>query len=177
MQTNNQILLILDSHALVIAWWHPIDFIWTLYQHLDNISNFLDITVNNLTCLLHFYIFFNIALSLLLSGQQKFYSILSFFLSFFLSLSISHSNHIYLSLLISIYLSIYLGLFIIFYVCWYAYMYESGNGRETGVQSHTKDPKMVLDAALLNTQHCKVRIKGKAKQSRETSSAFPYISK
>ena len=27
--------------------------------------------------------------------------------------------------------------------------------------SHTKDSKMVLDAALLNTQHYKVRIKGK----------------
>ena len=26
---------------------------------------------------------------------------------------------------------------------------------------HTKDSKMVLDAALLNTQHYKVRIKGK----------------
>ena len=33
---------------------------------------------------------------------------------------------------------------------------------------------MVLDAALLNTQHYKVRIKGKVEQSREWSSAFPY---
>ena len=30
------------------------------------------------------------------------------------------------------------------------------------------------DAALLNTQHYKVRIKGKVKQSRERSSALPY---
>ena len=29
---------------------------------------------------------------------------------------------------------------------------------------HTKDSKMVLDAALLNTQHYKVRIKGKGEQ-------------
>ena len=33
--------------------------------------------------------------------------------------------------------------------------------------SHTKDSKMVLDAALHNTQHYKVRIKGKVEQSRE----------
>ena len=36
--------------------------------------------------------------------------------------------------------------------------------------------KMVLDASLLNTQQYKVRIKGKAEQSRETSSALPYTS-
>ena len=34
---------------------------------------------------------------------------------------------------------------------------------------------MVLDAALLNTQHYKVRIKGKVEQSREWSSAFPTL--
>ena len=34
--------------------------------------------------------------------------------------------------------------------------------------------KMVLDATLLNTQHYKVRIKGKVEQSREKSSALPY---
>ena len=33
---------------------------------------------------------------------------------------------------------------------------------------------MVLDAVLLNTQHYKVRIKGKIEQSREWSSALPY---
>ena len=37
-----------------------------------------------------------------------------------------------------------------------------------------KTQKMVLDASLLNTQHCKVRIKGKVEQSRERSSALPY---
>ena len=35
---------------------------------------------------------------------------------------------------------------------------------------------MVLDATLFNTQHYKVRIKGKVKQSREWSSALPYTS-
>ena len=39
-----------------------------------------------------------------------------------------------------------------------------------------KTKKMVLDAALLNTQHCKVRIKGKVEQSREWSSALTYTS-
>ena len=37
-----------------------------------------------------------------------------------------------------------------------------------------KIQKMVFDAALLNTQHYKVRIKGKVEQYREWSSAFPY---
>ena len=39
-----------------------------------------------------------------------------------------------------------------------------------------KTQKMVLDAALLDTQHYKVRIKGKLKQSRERSSALSYTS-
>ena len=39
-----------------------------------------------------------------------------------------------------------------------------------------KTPKMVLDAALFNTQHFKVRILGKLEQSREWSSAIPSIS-
>ena len=39
-----------------------------------------------------------------------------------------------------------------------------------------KTRKMVLDTALLNTQQYKVRIKGKVEQSRERSSALPYIS-
>ena len=50
----------------------------------------------------------------------------------------------------------------------------------TGVQSQFKSyqrlKKMVLDATLFNTQHYKVRIKGKVEQSREWSSALPYTS-
>ena len=38
-----------------------------------------------------------------------------------------------------------------------------------------KRKKKVLDAALLNTQHYKVQIKGKVEQSRKRSSALPYI--
>ena len=35
---------------------------------------------------------------------------------------------------------------------------------------------MVHDTALLNTQHYKVRIKGKVEQSRERNSALSYTS-
>ena len=37
-----------------------------------------------------------------------------------------------------------------------------------------KTLKMILDASLLNTQHYKVRIKGKVEKSRERSSTLPY---
>ena len=39
-----------------------------------------------------------------------------------------------------------------------------------------KTQKMVLDASLLNTKQYKVGIQGKVEQSRERSSALPYIS-
>ena len=39
-----------------------------------------------------------------------------------------------------------------------------------------KTQKMVLDAALLNTQHYKDKDRGKVEQSREWSSALPYAS-
>ena len=39
-----------------------------------------------------------------------------------------------------------------------------------------KTQKIVLDAALLNTQHYKVKIKGKEEQSRERSSTLSYTS-
>ena len=39
-----------------------------------------------------------------------------------------------------------------------------------------KTQKMVPDAALLRTQHYKVRIKGKVEQSRERRSALPHNS-
>ena len=52
--------------------------------------------------------------------------------------------------------------------------------RETGVQSQVESyqslKKMILDTALLNTQHYKVRIKGKEELSKEKSSALPYTS-
>ena len=39
-----------------------------------------------------------------------------------------------------------------------------------------KTQKVVLDAALLNTQHNRIRIKGKMEQSRERSGTLPYTS-
>ena len=52
--------------------------------------------------------------------------------------------------------------------------------QETGVQSlvesYQRLKKMVLDAALLNTHHYKVRIKDKVEQSRERSSVLPCTS-
>ena len=39
-----------------------------------------------------------------------------------------------------------------------------------------KTQKMVLDAALINTQPYQVRIKDKVEQSKEKSSALPYTS-
>ena len=49
--------------------------------------------------------------------------------------------------------------------------------QETQVQSQFysyQRLKKSTDAALLNTQHYKVRIKGKVQQYREWSSTFPY---
>ena len=40
-------------------------------------------------------------------------------------------------------------------------------------QEIPKIKKMILDAALLKTKHCKVRIKGKVEQYRERSSDLP----
>ena len=45
---------------------------------------------------------------------------------------------------------------------------------QSQVESYQRLKKMVLDATLLNTQHYKIRIKGKVEQSREWSSALPY---
>ena len=56
----------------------------------------------------------------------------------------------------------------------------SPKAQETRVQpqvaSYQRHKEMVLDAALLNTQHCKVWIKGKVEQSMERNSALPYTS-
>ena len=38
----------------------------------------------------------------------------------------------------------------------------------------SKTQKMIVDVTLLNTQHYKVRIKGKVEQSMERSCALPY---
>ena len=57
-------------------------------------------------------------------------------------------------------------------------VFASGPGDQGSIPGRVipKTQKMVLDAALLNTQHHKVRIKGKVEQSKERSSALPYTS-
>ena len=57
-------------------------------------------------------------------------------------------------------------------------MFANGVGRPgfNPRWSHTKDSKMVLDAALLNSQQYKAWIKGKVEQSRERSSSLPNTS-
>ena len=49
---------------------------------------------------------------------------------------------------------------------------NNGSGNRGSVMAQ----KGVLDISLLNTQHYKVRFKGKVEQSRERSSALPYTS-
>ena len=57
-------------------------------------------------------------------------------------------------------------------------MFANGPGEWGSIPGQVipKTQKMRLDAALLSTQHNKVRIKGKVEQSREWSSALPYTS-
>ena len=57
-------------------------------------------------------------------------------------------------------------------------MFANGPGDRGSILSRVipKTQKMVLDVALLNTQHYKVRIKGKMEYYREWSSALPYTS-
>ena len=55
-------------------------------------------------------------------------------------------------------------------------VFANGSGDLGSISSRVipMTQKMVLDASLLNTQHYKVKIKGKVEQSRERSSALPY---
>ena len=54
-------------------------------------------------------------------------------------------------------------------------VFANGPGDQGSIPGRVipKTQKIVLDAALLNTQHYKVRIEGKVEQSREWSSALP----
>ena len=55
-------------------------------------------------------------------------------------------------------------------------LFAKGPGDQGPIPGRVKPKtlKMILDASLLNTQHFKVRIKGKVEQSKERSSALPY---
>ena len=56
-------------------------------------------------------------------------------------------------------------------------MFANGLGDQGSIPGRVilKTQKMVLDVALLNTQHYKVRIKGKVEQSRKWSSKRPPL--
>ena len=96
--------------------------------------------------------------------------------------------HIYTYIFIFIYTYIYIRYIHICthtYICTYIYIhihglavrvFANGPGDLGSIPGRVipKTQKMVLDASLLNTQHYKVRIKGKVEQSRERSSALPY---
>ena len=79
----------------------------------------------------------------------------------------------------------YIYVYVCMYVCMYVYaldiglavrVFANGPGDLGSIPGRVipKTQKMVLGASLLNTQHYKVRIKGKVEQSRERSSALPY---
>ena len=64
---------------------------------------------------------------------------------------------------------IYIYIYIYMYIGIMARVFANDPGDWGSIQGRVipKTQKMVLDAALLNTQHYKVRIKGKVYQSRE----------
>ena len=49
-------------------------------------------------------------------------------------------------------------------------------GVSSQIESYQRLKKMVIDAALLNSQYYKVRSKGKVDQSKEWSNALHYTS-
>ena len=57
-------------------------------------------------------------------------------------------------------------------------VFANGPGDRSSIPGRVipKTQKMGLDAALLNTQHYKVMIKGKVEQFREWNIALPYTS-
>ena len=58
----------------------------------------------------------------------------------------------------------------------YIYIYGMGDRCSIPGRVIPKTKKKALDAALFNTQHYKVQIKGKVEQSQERSSTLAYTS-
>ena len=58
------------------------------------------------------------------------------------------------------------------------WVFANGSGDKGSVARRVipKTFKMVIDTDLLHAQHYNVHIKGKVEQSKERSSALPYIS-
>ena len=57
-------------------------------------------------------------------------------------------------------------------------VFDNGPGNRGTIPARVipKTQKMVVDAALINTQHYKVRVKGKVEQFRESNRTLPYTS-
>ena len=96
----------------------------------------------------------------------------TFPLIFIINIYVYTHTHIY----------IYIYIYIYTHYCYYraigqmSRVFANGPGDRGSIPGQVipKTKKMVLDAALLNIQHYKVRIKGKVEQSRERSSTLPY---
>ena len=82
--------------------------------------------------------------------------------------------HVCISMYICVNVQIYTRIYVFMYVYEYVYVYSPIGPGDPG-EVIPKTQKAVLDASLLNTQHYKIQIKGKAEQSRERCRA-PYIS-
>ena len=83
----------------------------------------------------------------------------------------------YIYICMYIYVCIYIYMYVYMYIYIYMYiLFANGPGDLGSIPGRVipKTLKMELDTTLLNTQHYKVRFKGKVEQSREWSSALPY---
>ena len=71
-----------------------------------------------------------------------------------------------------------LSILIVYFIGLVGRVFTNGPGDLGSIPGRVipKTLKMVLDTSLLNTPKYKVHIKGKVEQSRERSSALPYIS-
>ena len=89
-------------------------------------------------------------------------------------------TYMYLYMYIYAYIYIYIYVYICIYICMYIYgllcrVFNNGLGNRGSILGRVipKTQKMVLDTSLLNTQHYKVRIKGKIEPSREGVAPSP----
>ena len=82
--------------------------------------------------------------------------------------------------LIYIYIYIYIILYIYIYIyqpiCLVSKVFANGLENQYSIQVIPKNQKIVLDSSLLNTQHYKVCIKGKVKQSRKRIMPLLHLS-
>ena len=125
----------------------------------------------------------NLSLPIYLPEFLHIYHILLVSTSLFFHISLSISLGSYLSIFISINLSFFISILIALYCTFFnrdigpaVRVFANGPGDLGSIPGRVipKTLKMELDTTLLNTQHYKVRFKGKVEQSWEWSSALPY---